>query len=90
MVDDNTCKKLTSLKPGAFPINFAGCPYNTLTLPCERVITEWSKKWIPIFTSARRYCYSSCLLVYVLVSVPYMATKILKFEYKITFKSACI
>ena len=22
----------------AFPINFAGRPYNTLTLPCERVI----------------------------------------------------
>jgi len=23
----------------AFPIDFAGRPYNTLTLPCERVIT---------------------------------------------------
>ena len=26
----------------AFPIDFAGRPYNTLTLPCERVITEVS------------------------------------------------
>ena len=24
----------------AFPIDFAGRPYNTLTLPCERVITD--------------------------------------------------
>ena len=24
----------------AFPIDFAGRPYNTLTLPCERVITS--------------------------------------------------
>ena len=24
----------------AFPIDVAGRPYNTLTLPCERVITE--------------------------------------------------
>jgi len=24
----------------AFPIDFAGRPYNTLTLPCERVITH--------------------------------------------------
>jgi len=24
----------------AFPIDFAGRPYNTLTLPCERVITK--------------------------------------------------
>ena len=24
----------------AFPIDFAGRPYNTLTLPCERVITR--------------------------------------------------
>ena len=24
----------------AFPIDFAGRPYNTLTLPCERVITQ--------------------------------------------------
>ena len=26
----------------AFPIDFAGRPYNTLTLPCERVIQEKS------------------------------------------------
>jgi len=25
----------------AFPIDFAGRPYNTLTLPCERVILTW-------------------------------------------------
>ena len=24
----------------AFPIDFAGRPYNTLTLPCERVISD--------------------------------------------------
>ena len=24
----------------AFPIDFAGRPYNTLTLPCERVISQ--------------------------------------------------
>ena len=24
----------------AFPIDFAGRPYNTLTLPCERVINQ--------------------------------------------------
>ena len=24
----------------AFPIDFAGRPYNTLTLPCERVISR--------------------------------------------------
>ena len=32
----------------AFPIDFAGRPYNTLTLPCERVIIykrgQWSTK----------------------------------------------
>ena len=27
----------------AFPIDLAGRPYNTLTLPCERVITRVSK-----------------------------------------------
>ena len=25
----------------AFPIDFAGRPYNTLTLPCERVMMAW-------------------------------------------------
>jgi len=25
-----------------FPIDFDGRPYNTLTLPCERVIQAWS------------------------------------------------
>jgi len=31
-----------------FPIHFDGRPYNTLTLPCERVISEWrpSPSWI--------------------------------------------
>ena len=30
----------------AFPIDFAGRPYNTLTLPCERVIdTAWKSPW---------------------------------------------
>jgi len=28
----------------AFPIDFAGRPYNTLTLPCERVIALFMKK----------------------------------------------
>jgi len=32
----------------AFPIDFAGRPYNTLTLPCERVITT------------KLYCGSRC------------------------------
>jgi len=27
----------------AFPIDFAGRPYNTLTLPCERVIRDGSR-----------------------------------------------
>ena len=26
----------------AFPIDFAGRPYNTLTLPCERVIYRYT------------------------------------------------
>ena len=26
----------------AFPIDFAGRPYNTLTLPCERVISQFN------------------------------------------------
>ena len=29
----------------AFPIDFAGRPYNTLTLPCERVIIEFNLKF---------------------------------------------
>jgi len=32
----------------AFPIDFAGRPYNTLTLPCERVITECAEKCKPL------------------------------------------
>jgi len=28
----------------AFPIDFAGRPYNTLTLPCERVISSVTTK----------------------------------------------
>jgi len=27
----------------AFPIDFAGRPDNTLTLPCERVINSWGR-----------------------------------------------
>jgi len=27
-----------------FPIDFAGRPYNTLTLPCERVIQDYNRK----------------------------------------------
>ena len=36
----------------AFPIDFAGRPYNTLTLPCERVIQPdlWQFKDFPIET----------------------------------------
>ena len=34
----------------AFPIDFAGRPYNTLTLPCERVI--YSKACLPCFNTA--------------------------------------
>jgi len=30
----------------AFPIDFAGRPYNTLTLPCERVISQCTNCWI--------------------------------------------
>jgi len=29
----------------AFPIDFAGRPYNTLTLPCERVMTVGLWEW---------------------------------------------
>jgi len=30
----------------AFPIDSAGRPYNTLTLPCERVIGLSQRRWI--------------------------------------------
>jgi len=36
----------------AYPIDFAGRPYNTLTLPCERVIratTQTCDKWLKYF-----------------------------------------
>ena len=32
----------------AFPIDFAGRPYNTLTLPCERVMGNPSSDWYSI------------------------------------------
>jgi len=40
IVFENRPKGFGAGRPGnkAFPIHFAGRPYNTLTLPCERVI----------------------------------------------------
>ena len=42
----------------AFPIDFAGRPYNTLTLPCERVM------WVPAYVNVRDkfYCLASIFL----------------------------
>jgi len=39
----------------AFPIDFAGRPYNTLTLPCERVI-------IDAFNCVATVCPKHCML----------------------------
>jgi len=41
-----------------FPIDFAGRPYNTLTLPCERVM------WVPAYVNVRDkfYCLASIFL----------------------------
>jgi len=39
----------------AFPIDFAGRPYNTLTLPCERVITQYVKRC----DCAERYAFGA-------------------------------
>ena len=45
----------------AFPIDFAGRPYNTLTLPCERVIMPiWCKrttKLDEIYIPVRKLCF---------------------------------
>ena len=40
----------------AFPIDFAGRPYNTLTLPCERVMNS-----AHIFCEADQFAVSACL-----------------------------
>jgi len=37
----------------AFPIDFAGRPYNTLTLPCERVITSATHTTVPNLVQIR-------------------------------------
>ena len=43
----------------AFPIDFAGRPYNTLTLPCERVIISAKvKENVPGLMTA--YSYKDC------------------------------
>ena len=39
----------------AFPIDFAGRPYNTLTLPCERVILKTPSGSISF--NSRLLCY---------------------------------
>ena len=40
----------------AIPIDFAGRPYNTLTLPCERVIRErQGKQSIAVHKTTHRY-----------------------------------
>ena len=38
----------------AFPIDFAGRPYNTLALPCERVINLFH--WLTDFTYLQQIC----------------------------------
>ena len=44
----------------AFPIDFAGRPYNTLTLPCERVISG-------IYTNFRRLLCKKCDIGYYVI-----------------------
>jgi len=43
----------------AFPIDFAGRPYNTLTLPCERVITHY-KNAKRVISSAKEKKQKEC------------------------------
>ena len=39
---------VVAVEISAFPIDFAGRPYNTLTLPCERVIRQsWHSRFYP-------------------------------------------
>ena len=40
----------------AFPIDFAGRPYNTLTLPCERVISGMLSLPISLLISKMTFC----------------------------------
>ena len=37
--------RVVSGQISAFPIDFAGRPYNTLTLPCERVIIKMRRNY---------------------------------------------
>ena len=39
----------------AFPIDFAGRPYNTLTLPCERVMLRYCWAKIMSFTYVQHF-----------------------------------
>ena len=48
----------------AFPIDFAGRPYNTLTLPCERVIMATTTQ-----TVAKRLTYQRKLRVVIVTMV---------------------
>jgi len=45
----------------AFPIDFAGRPYNTLTLPCERVIMPRPRGHFGIARSARLFVRQFCI-----------------------------
>ena len=40
----------------AFPIDFAGRPYNTLTLPCERVIMQRLTRHLSVIRMTNRRC----------------------------------
>ena len=42
----------------AFPIDFAGRPYNTLTLPCERVMIVFLLEFV--FCMMCNYCVTNC------------------------------
>ena len=61
----------------AFPIDFAGRPYNTLTLPCERVIMQRLKRHVSVIrmTNRRREFRGLCRL-YVCLSVGLLSTQL--------------
>ena len=51
----------------AFPIDFAGRPYNTLTLPCERVITSYVDVGSVIKNRGYRKQHLKCYFVPILI-----------------------
>ena len=48
----------------AFPIDFAGRPYNTLTLPCERVIISFPSPFFPDLKPSFSVNPSDCSLYF--------------------------